>query len=336
MDFSTLKRSLAIGLCALGITVSQVAMRPGPPGTVRAEQVALPILYANTPEEGEAAVPESNPYLDPSQCVYLAWELAEQAGHRLPNWGDAAEWRQGAIGSGYRVSDTLSPDAVNSIAVWGPGVGGTSYAGHVGWVLEVDGNRFLVRDRNWDGYDSRRWVDWEPGISFIILGARPEDLRVVEPLTLSTASAQVGETVRARFKLRNEGDRPVTLQALVAAGRRGGAEGDSIADFAHVSNVTLRPGEEYVYDQESSFAEVGHYSARPAVKMNGGWAEIPGSNRAEFDVHELRPDDDTRLLTPDGGRRGWARATKAGSRLVTLQSVALRRSAVMALPADGK
>ncbi len=117
----------------------------------------------------EAAIPQANPYEDPSQCTFRAWELAAQAGHKLPGFGDAYSWKQEAIDRGYTVSDTLDARAVNSVAVWDSGVGGASWAGHVGWVVAVDGDRFLVHDRNWaPAVDTERWVTWEPGISFIV------------------------------------------------------------------------------------------------------------------------------------------------------------------------
>jgi surface antigen len=119
--------------------------------------------------------PDSNPYSDPTQCLYRAWDLAAQAGHKLP-WfpGDAKDWRQGALSYGYEVVDTIDPSVVHSVAVWGPGVGGASWAGHVGWVVAVDGNQFLVQDRNWiPATDWEHWVTWVPGICFIKLGSTP-------------------------------------------------------------------------------------------------------------------------------------------------------------------
>jgi len=123
-----------------------------------------------------ADVPDSNPYSDPTQCLYRAWDLAAQAGHKLP-WfpGDAKDWRQGALSYGYEVVDTIDPSVVHSVAVWGPGVGGASWAGHVGWVVAVQGDQFLVQDRNWiPATDWEHWVTWVPGISFIKLGGEPE------------------------------------------------------------------------------------------------------------------------------------------------------------------
>ncbi len=115
-----------------------------------------------------------NPYEDSSQCTYRAWELAAQAGHILPRFYDAGNWAQAAADAGYTVEDKLTADAVNSVAVFAPGAGGASWAGHVAWVTAVDGDRFYIKERNWSaGQDSERWVTWEPGISFIVFPAAP-------------------------------------------------------------------------------------------------------------------------------------------------------------------
>ena len=142
-------------------------------------------VLAAPPER--VAIPESNPYEDSTQCTYRAWELAAQAGHRLPAFGNAADWRQGAIAAGYEVSDTLTPACVDSVAVWGPGVGGASAYGHVGWVTQVRGDQFLVEDRNWiPATDDTRWVTWQPGMSFITF-SHPE------PVANAAASAATSD-----------------------------------------------------------------------------------------------------------------------------------------------
>jgi len=115
-------------------------------------------------------IPQSNPYGDSCQCTWYAWERAAQAGHKLPHWGDAHCWNDGAGGcSGYSVTTQPVP---NSVAVWEPNKAGALAWGHVGWVIEVSGNRFRVQDRNWIApcTDGDRWDDAEDGISFITFG----------------------------------------------------------------------------------------------------------------------------------------------------------------------
>ncbi len=283
-------RLLATGAMTVGFIVARPNLGPVAIGRVNAEPAdhsARSAARADKPgkAKGEEG-PEFNPYDDPSQCTYLAWELAAQAGHRMPNFGDAADWRAGAIASGYRVIDSLSPSAVDSVAVWGPGVGGASYVGHVGWVTAVDGDRFLVRDRNWFGFDDERWVPWEPGISFITFDGGAGDIQVVEPLTLVTSSPEAGGEVRIRFKVKNTGNTAVTLDRLVAAGRRGKDWSDQVADFSSVDGITLNPGDEYVYEQPSTFLDSGEYVAEPVMQVDGGWTGIAGGNRVHFTVHE--------------------------------------------------
>lgn len=160
MTRSTVTRPLALITFTLGMLLARPNLGPTP-------AVAASLVPGATAASVEPETPNTNPYSDPSQCVYLAWELAAEHGHKLPNFGDAADWRQGAIDYGLTVNDNLTPEAVDGIAVWGPGVGGAGWAGHVGWVSEVKGGRFHVQERNWTGGDSDRWVQWEEGMCFI-------------------------------------------------------------------------------------------------------------------------------------------------------------------------
>lgn len=148
--------------------------------------VAWPAAAGNPAAQAAPPIPQSNPYSNPTQCVYGAWLFAAEAGHKLPYFGVAKNWRQAAIDYGYEVVDTIDPSVVHSVAVWGAGVGGVSWAGHVGWVLDVQGDRFLVRDRNWiPARDYEHWVTWQAGISFIKLGEpeSPEPTPTAAPPT---------------------------------------------------------------------------------------------------------------------------------------------------------
>lgn len=86
----------------------------------------------------------ANPYQQTgpygTNCTWYAWQMAyEKAGVVLPGWGNAKNWYQDALNSGYSVGTT--PRA-NSIVVWG---GWTAY-GHVGYVESVAGNVIRVWD----------------------------------------------------------------------------------------------------------------------------------------------------------------------------------------------
>ncbi len=150
-------------LAVLGPLAHRVSAGPAPGAGCTA-------ALGNCDPNPTCSVPSGNPYIDSSQCVYRAWELAAAAGHPLPQFGNACAWRQGALNCGYTVRDSLGAECVDSVAVWSSSVA-PDY-GHVGWVTAVDGNRFYVKDRNWiAGQDYEHWVDWQPGISFITFGS---------------------------------------------------------------------------------------------------------------------------------------------------------------------
>jgi surface antigen len=206
-------RPLAIAALALGMLVARPNLGPTP-------VVAARVVAGASAVTVESAIPATNPYYDPSQCVYRAWELAAEHGHTLPDFGDAANWRQAAIDDGYKVSDTLTPDAVDSVAVWGPSVGGAGWAGHVGWVTEVKGDQFHVLERNWVGGDSDRWVQWQEGISFITF-AKPAP--VMQATAPAAAAPSPADDVQALFR----GD--------------GVPRDPSLADLEHKSQAERRP-----------------------------------------------------------------------------------------------
>jgi surface antigen len=85
----------------------------------------------------------TNPYKQTTSygtnCTWYAWKIAQEHGTTLPGWGNAKNWYNDAIKSGYEVGST--PKA-NSIVVWG---NWTEY-GHVGYVEKVDDNNLYVWD----------------------------------------------------------------------------------------------------------------------------------------------------------------------------------------------
>lgn len=79
-------------------------------------------------------------------CTDEAWLLAYQAGHVLPNWGNAYSWLYNAQSTGYATG--YSP-AVGSIAV---------YSNHVAYVAAVNGDQVYIKEGNFDGHYNERWV----------------------------------------------------------------------------------------------------------------------------------------------------------------------------------
>ena len=81
-----------------------------------------------------------------SNCTDMAWLLAYEAGHVLPNWGNAYAWLYNAQGTGYATGYT---PAVGSIAV---------YSNHVAYVAAVDGNMVYIKEGGYNGHYMERWV----------------------------------------------------------------------------------------------------------------------------------------------------------------------------------
>ena len=81
-----------------------------------------------------------------STCTDTAWLLAYEAGHVLPNWGNAYAWLYNAQATGYATGYT---PAIGSIAV---------YSNHVAYVAAVDGNMVYIKEGGYDGHYMERWV----------------------------------------------------------------------------------------------------------------------------------------------------------------------------------
>ena len=79
-------------------------------------------------------------------CTDEAWLLAYQAGHVLPNWGNAYSWLYNAQADGYATGYT---PAVGSIAV---------YSHHVAYVAAVNGDQVYIKEGNYNGHYMERWV----------------------------------------------------------------------------------------------------------------------------------------------------------------------------------
>jgi hypothetical protein len=117
----------------------------------------------------------------------------------------------------------------------------------------------------------------------------PGRLRVIKALSMPTTSLFVGENVTVSFTVKNVGGSALHLEELAAGARRGRDWNGARADFPHVSNITLQPNDEYVYQQSRSFDTAGDYFAEPVVKMNGKWGGIENANRISFTVQIPKP-----------------------------------------------
>jgi len=140
----------------------------------------------------------------------------------------------------------------------------------------------------YNNYGNSPWTDWACATT---PSGQPGRLRVVEALSLSTTNPQVGQSVTARFKVKNVGGQAMTLQALTAGARLGSDWNGVNVDFPNDNNITLQPNQEYTYQRQRSFSTVGNYFAEPVVQINGTWGGIEGANRVYFTVSSQPPQE---------------------------------------------
>lgn len=229
-------RLLSIAAVSTGMLLAQVGLVAPAASTVWAAESS----HTTTQAEHAKSAPESNPYADSTQCTYRAWDLAAKAGHKLP-WfaGDAKNWNEGATEHGLKVSDTIDTSVVGSVAVWEAGVDGTGYAGHVGYVVEVKGDKFRVQERNWTpAADGERWVTWQKGISFIKLEEpKPAPSTDSAPTNSAPArgsspaqAASASEPAPAETPRNIDSVQPLVQQFVVHPWQPGEQAGNALAD----------------------------------------------------------------------------------------------------------
>lgn len=120
----------------------------------------------------------------------------------------------------------------------------------------------------------------------------PPCLMVQHPLLISPNPAPPGADITAQFTVRNNSPRTITLDRLLAAGRRGEDwTSKENADFpdAVPGSITLAPGESYEYRQNRTFDQVGEYFAEPWRQESGTagrWytGGIRGGERVAFSI----------------------------------------------------
>lgn len=126
-------------------------------------------------------------------------------------------------------------------------------------------------------------------------------LRVVGPMELEPRHPRAGETVTARFVVRNDTPQPRTVARLKAGARGPHACSRNWnaphVDFPTVVDVRLAPGAAYAYEATRTFTTPGDYFVEPVqLGAHGRWGGIGPSPRAWFDVADrgtgavVRPD----------------------------------------------
>lgn len=115
-------------------------------------------------------------------------------------------------------------------------------------------------------------------------------LEMFEPLLLSATDLFVGEVIHAHFMIQNVGEEPVLIERLTAGGRRGTDWNDGeLADFPHVRDVWLKPGQIFSYDALQQVDIAGSYFVEPVVKTGEGWDGIVSGNRIGYTVRQMIP-----------------------------------------------
>jgi len=143
--------------------------------------------------------------------------------------------------------------------------------GYFGQIL------FSLTDDDWNHIGSVQHFTVSPG------------LKVIEPLTLNPSNPRIGEQVTASYRVKNTGNRPISLRHLGVVAKGPDCNDWNCprwADFPAVENITLQPGQAYLYRQQRSFSEAGNnYFADPAFgDHNGWWFIAPGGQRVNFNV----------------------------------------------------
>jgi hypothetical protein len=157
-----------------------------------------------------------------------------------------------------------------------------------------------------------RWIQlWEIGqvggvdptqpviINLVPLGSEPDlllQLRSMEGEPFASPTVvRVGQNLEVVFEIRNDSAYPVHISELEASGRYGRrcaeddekwASGGKVG-FPPVMNVTLQPGETYIYRSQRAYYHPGHYFIEPVHRPTGGqWGGFSPS--ACIDI-EVRP-----------------------------------------------
>lgn len=132
-------------------------------------------LYQPAPPAPPARPPASarnigyNPYAAyySNQCTYYAEQrMANQTGMYMPVYGHAYQFASQASAGGWTVGTIPAP---NSVAVFPAGSFGSS-VGHVGWVVQVNGNKVRIQDYNWNfrgAIVTDHWITIPGGTQFI-------------------------------------------------------------------------------------------------------------------------------------------------------------------------
>jgi hypothetical protein len=157
---------------------------------------------------------------------------------------------------------------------------------------------FFVNWPQW--YYLRKNMVMEPFSEDVVLTVRrigepePAGLKITQSITIEQNKPYYsGETIRARFSIRNKGEAPVTIGILTI--RASGPDGEDLA-FTPKTNIRLNPGEVYNYRGELTVSKAGDYHFSVEYKTLDGRLvrDVPAEDGAlnSLDIHvNPLPDD---------------------------------------------
>jgi hypothetical protein len=105
--------------------------------------------------------------------------------------------------------------------------------------------------------------------------ATPGRLVLIEGLVISPNNPTHGQSVNARYRIKNDGGQPITLRFLGVKGRH--SSGASY-DFFWMENVTLQPSQEMTYDTNRVLDRTGSYTFTPSYNDGANWIDVKWSN----------------------------------------------------------
>ncbi|MEM3697728.1 MAG: PQQ-binding-like beta-propeller repeat protein [Candidatus Bathyarchaeia archaeon] len=111
----------------------------------------------------------------------------------------------------------------------------------------------------WPLFENMNREPFMEDVIFTVKGTGTElpNLKVIEGLTIVQSEPYyVGETIDAQFTLRSEDESPVTLHVLMVGGL--GPRGE-IQDFTFKTNITINPGQSYMYEGKMQLISNGTY-----------------------------------------------------------------------------
>lgn len=151
-------------------------------------------------------------------------------------------------------------------------------------AFNVVSDQYLYEFLTLDSYGV--WKSYFPTQSMSV----SRGLEIIEPITLNPMNPSTGDQVTAEYKVKNFGDRPITIPYLMVIAKGPNCSSwdcpEGCVDFPWVKNITLNPGEEYGYVQSRTFNNPGDgYFADAAFGDNNvWWYLLPSNVRYHFSV----------------------------------------------------